>query len=170
MRFDLRFSMLPLCLAAALAGCAAGTPALPNGQAPSLSIAPGGGCRYSFVSTGIQPPINADSSSSFQLGRTVPVKITFTDCTTGAPVDALTPTISLLFLGTDSLDVNEVVSSSAADSGNVMRPAGNGQYIFNLSTKRSQFNAGQDLIPGTYELTIWGSSFADVLVKFAIRP
>jgi len=52
-----------------------------------------------------------------------------------------------------------------------MRSAGDGQYIFNLSTKRSQFNAGQDLTPGVYQLTISSpGTFANVLVQFSIRP
>jgi hypothetical protein len=53
-----------------------------------------------------------------------------------------------------------------------MRSAGDGQYIFNLSTKRSQFNTGQDLRAGIYQLTISASSpseFADVVVQFSIR-
>ncbi|HEV8149900.1 MAG TPA: hypothetical protein VGP61_06905, partial [Gemmatimonadales bacterium] len=60
----------------------------------------------------------------------------------------------------------------AADDGTTMRSAGDGQYIFNLSTKRSQFNTGQDLRAGIYQLTISASSpseFADVVVQFSIR-
>ena len=34
-----------------------------------------------------------------------------------------------------------------------------GQYVFNLSTKRSQFNSGQDLTEGRYRLTITEPSF-----------
>jgi hypothetical protein len=65
--------------------------------------------------------------------------------------------------------VNEVESSSAADEGTQMRSAGDGQYIFNLSTKRSQFAAGQDLTPGVYRLTISNTDFEDVVVLFTLR-
>ncbi len=33
-----------------------------------------------------------------------------------------------------------------------------GQYLFNLSTKRSQFAGGQDLTAGTYHLWVTGRS------------
>ena len=44
-------------------------------------------------------------------------------------------------------------ASSTGDTG--MRYSG-GQYIFNLSTKRSQFAGGQDLTAGTYHLWVTG--------------
>ena len=138
---------------------------------PSLSTG-GGGCAFPFVTSGILEPINADNSSSFQLGRTVPVKVRIVDCVSGAGVNTLTPMLSLLLVDLGGTPVNELVSSSAADEGTTMRSAGDGQYIFNLSTKRSQFNAGQDLRSGIYELTISSSpsgDFANVVVRFAIR-
>ncbi len=70
--------------------------------------------------------------------------------------------------GSDA-DVNELVSSSAADLGVIMRNAGDGQYIFNLLTKRSQFAAGQDLTPGRYRLTISSPDFDAVVVEFSLR-
>ena len=139
---------------------------------PALfAVGPPPGCTLPYLTSGILQPVNADNSSSFQLGRTVPLKIRVTDCVSGEGINTLAPTIALTLLDLGGTPVNEVVSSSAADDGTTMRSAGNGQYIFNLSTKRSQFNAGQDLIPGMYQLTISSPGvFADVVVQFAIRP
>jgi hypothetical protein len=116
-------------------------------------------------------PINADNSSVFKLGRTIPVKIRITDCVSGEPVNTLSPNISLALVDLGGGPVNELISSSAADEGTTMRSAGSGQYIFNLSTKLSQFNLGQDLRAGVYQLTISSpGEFEDVVVQFAIRP
>lgn len=171
MRSNWRFSLFPLCLAAVVAGCAADSPTfVATHETPAFSVVPGG-CAFPVVTTGILPPINADGSSSYQLGRTLPVKIRFTDCVTGEGVNTLTPALALALVGLGDTPVNEIVSSSAADVGTTMRSAGDGQYIFNLSTKRSQFNSGQDLTPGEYQLTISSpGSFEDVLVRFSIRP
>jgi len=78
--------------------------------------------------------------------------------------------ITLALVGEGGGTDVEIESSSAADVGNTMRSAGSGQYIFNLSTKRSQFNGGQDLTPGQYQLTITGSDLQEVMVGFTIRP
>lgn len=109
---------------------------------------------FSFVynSSGLLQPINiAGQRSSFKLGSTVPVKTSVTDCN-GVSVSGLTITVHLLRVDGTAEAVNEVTSSSAADTGATMRYS-SGQYIFNLSTKLSQFNAGQDLTAGTY--LIW---------------
>jgi Bacterial Ig domain/PKD domain/Putative pectate lyase-like adhesive domain len=110
--------------------------------------------------SGILPPINADGTSNFKLGGTIPVKITVKDCD-GNMVSTLRPTVSLTKTGPSSGEVNEPVSSSAGDSGNTMRwdPTAS-QYVFNLSTKRSQFNGGQDLTAGSYRLRVADPSFS----------
>ncbi|MBA2627297.1 MAG: hypothetical protein H0U85_04740 [Gemmatimonadales bacterium] len=137
----------------AIAAAACSDTATSTGPA-SFSFGVGGLCTA--MTTGVQPPINADGSSNFQNTRTIPVKIRFTDCDgSGNPLNTLTPTLKLEQTGGASGMVNELVSSSAADDGTTMRLAGDGQYIFNLSTKRSQFNAGQDLVSGRYLLTIY---------------
>jgi hypothetical protein len=126
-----------------------------------------------YQTSGFLQPINADGSSNFRLGSTIPLKVRITDCS-GTAVTTLSPEISLKVVGGGSGDVNEAVSSSAADNGNTMRfdPSGP-QYIFNLSTKRSQFNAGQDLAHGRYELQISDATvnakFSPVIVQFATR-
>jgi hypothetical protein len=110
--------------------------------------------------SGILAPINADGTSNFKLGSTIAVKITVKDCS-GNVVSTLAPTVSLTKTGSNNGDVNEPVSSSVADTGNTMRwdPTAN-QYIFNLSTKRSQFNGGQDLAAGSYRLRVADPSFS----------
>ena len=171
MRSIMPSALFPLTLAVAVAGCSPESPlVVQNHDAPAFTIIPGG-CFYQALSTGILPPINADNTSSYQLGRTLPVKVRFTDCVTGNARNDLSPKVSLSLLGPGGEPVNEIESSSAADAGNTMRSAGDGQYIFNLSTKRSQFNAGEDLTPGIYQLTISQPGvFADVVVQFTIRP
>ena len=164
------FSLFPgLVLLAA--GCQTETALAPQGMPPALFTG-GGGCSPLYLSSGILEPINADNSSSFQLGRTLPVKIRIWDCATLDGVNTLAPMLSLTRIDLGGGEVNEIVSSSAADEGTTMRSAGNGQYIFNLSTKRSQFNAGEDLVPGIYELTISmgdPSLFTPVVVLFTLR-
>ena len=155
----------PLPLLVALMSCSSEPSSVVD---PTLSVG-GGGCFFQDLTSGVLQPINADNSSVFNLGRTIPVKIRVTDCVTGAADDALTPQVSLGFIGAGGQSVNELVSSSAADDGTTLRNAGNGQYIFNLSTKNSQFNVGQDLTVGSYQLTISSPAFADVVVTFALR-
>ena len=170
MRSPWLVSRLMPCLAVVVVACATDSPLGPRAGSPALTVG-GGGCPLPFVTSGILQPINADNSSSFQLGRTIPVKIRVEDCVSGAGVNTLAPAISLVLLDLGGSPVNEVVSSSAADEGTTMRSAGDGQYIFNLSTKLSQFNAGQDLRSGVYQLTIASpGDFADIVVQFSIRP
>jgi len=117
-------------------------------------------CPYSIGSEGFGQPINnAAPFSVFKLGSTIPVKVTILDCHS-AVVNGLSPDVDLV--RTDSTPdgaVNEVVSSSAADTGDNMRD-NDSFYMFNLSTKRSQFNSGADLTPGTYRLTVDDSDSA----------
>jgi Tol biopolymer transport system component len=121
------------------------------------------------VPSAMQPPINPDGSSTFKLGQTIPVRITATD-QSGRPVDGLAPQLALALMGAGATDVNEVVMSGSADTGTTMRGLGGGAYIFNLSTKRSQFNAGQDLTDGRYRLTISEPTFTVPLVtEFGLR-
>ncbi len=170
MRSPWLLSRLVPCLAVVVVACATDSPVAPRAGSPPFLIG-GGGCSPPSVTSGILQPINADNSSSFQLGRTLPLKIRVTDCVTGAGVNTLAPAISLELVDLGGVPVNEILSSSAADAGTTMRSAGDGQYIFNLSTKLSQFNAGQDLRPGVYQLTIASpGDFLDVVVRFSIRP
>jgi hypothetical protein len=94
--------------------------------------------------SGILQPINADGSSVFKAGSTVPVKFALTGasaCITNAVATLSYAKVSSGVAGA----VNEAVSTSAATEGNQFRYT-SGQYIFNWSTK--------GLSPGTYQLQI----------------
>jgi Thrombospondin type 3 repeat len=124
--------------------------------------------QHLYVTSGILQPINLTGQrSSFKIGSTIPVKLRVTDCL-GTPVGTLSPQVHLTKVDSGPVAVNELVSTSAADTGTTMRFTGapDSQYIFNLSTKRSQFNAGQDLTAGTYHLWITDPSFGQVDAYF----
>ncbi|MFT3922033.1 MAG: PxKF domain-containing protein [Myxococcales bacterium] len=82
-----------------------------------------------------EQPINADGTSVFKLGRTVPVKFRLT-----GPSAGVSDLVARLFVAKVSDGVEgtfvEADSTSAADDGNTFRyDCGAKQYIFNLSTK-----------------------------------
>jgi beta propeller repeat protein len=91
-----------------------------------------------YVFGGFQQPINANGSSIFKLGRTIPVKIVLTD-SNGQNVPSAVVTLSVsritdAILGTET----EVLldASGNANTGNLFRyDASSGQYIYNLNTK-----------------------------------
>lgn len=108
-------------------------------------------------------PINTDGSSNFKLGSTIPVKLRIVDCQ-GQPVAGLAPQINLVKTSnTVNGAVNEPVdTASVPDDGKTMRyDAAAGQYIYNLSTKRSVFATGGGALDlGRYTLSINGSGIA----------
>lgn len=126
-----------------------------------------GNVSLQYVTSGVLQPINADGTSSFKIGSTIPVKLRITDCA-GATVGTVRPKVSLRKLLVNSGTVNEVVSTSAADTGSIMRFDGT-QNIYNLSTKNSEFNAGQSLTQGRYELTLSDPTIKSVVVQFDLR-
>jgi YVTN family beta-propeller protein len=91
-----------------------------------------------YVFASFQQPINADGSSIFKAGSTIPVKISLTDCRgqniSTAVVTIAVNKISNAVLGTE---VEQLIDSSgSANTGNLFRyDATARQYIFNLSTK-----------------------------------
>ena len=91
--------------------------------------------QVQYMFGGIQQPVNSDGSSIFKLGSTVPVKFRLTNAATG-PVSGAIATIDVAKIDGD-VDGTfvEAVSTAAATTGNLFREAGDGQYIFNLSTK-----------------------------------
>ncbi len=101
--------------------------------------------RYGWCG-GFQPPLNADGSSVFRQGSTVPVKFHLCDASGALQSGA----IAELYIRTieGGVVVNEAISTSAATEGNLFRydPVDQ-QYIFNLSTKK--LDAGK-----TYELVV----------------
>jgi hypothetical protein len=108
----------------------------------------------------IMQPINTTGSrSTFKIGSTIPVKITVTGCDGPLPVSNLTPTVNLE-QGDKTADgaVNEPVITETATNGKQMRWSDT-HYIYNLSTKLSQFT-GAALTAGTYTVSVSDPSFA----------
>ena len=98
-----------------------------------------------YLFGGVRQPINADGSSIFKRGSTVPVKFQLRDAN-GNLVETAVATLSVAKISDDVEGTYvEAVSTSAATTGNLFRSA-NGQYIFNLGTKT--------LTAGTYRLRI----------------
>lgn len=102
--------------------------------------------KHLFSWSGVLQPINADGSSVFKRGSTVPVKFKLT----GADAAITNLNARLYIAQSDAVDpsaTNEAVSTSSADTGNTFRyDATAGQYSFNLSTK--------NLLQGTWYLRI----------------
>jgi hypothetical protein len=105
--------------------------------------------------TGIRQPINADGSSSFKLGSTVPVKF--------AAFSGLTATLKVTKQdSTPDGTYVEPVNSNPADSGWVFRyDLTGGQYIYNLGTK--------NLTAGDWYLHIDLGDGVDHVVKISLR-
>jgi hypothetical protein len=99
-----------------------------------------------FSWSGVLQPINADSTSIFKLGSTIPVKFQLTGTCAGNP--GLTAQIFLAQISNSVVGTEmEATSTSAADSGNTFRyDAGADQYIYNLATK--------PLAVGTWQIRI----------------
>jgi hypothetical protein len=91
-------------------------------------------------------PVNADGSSVFKLGSTVPVKFQLTGASAG--ITNLSARLYLQRVGAGATGtVLEAISTSNATTGNLFRyDATSNQYIFNLGTKT--------LSTGTYQLRL----------------
>jgi hypothetical protein len=91
--------------------------------------------NLTLVGGGILQPINQDGSSVFKYKSTIPVKIKPQNCDGSFPSN-LNPTIMLTMISgaTPGLEINEPISTSAADTSGIMRFADQ-QYIYNLATK-----------------------------------
>jgi uncharacterized protein len=106
--------------------------------------------NYTVVGGGLLPPINQDGSSIFRYGSTIPVKVKLQDCDGTFPAN-LAPRITLTVLsnGTPVGQINEPISTSAADTNGVLRfDQASQQYIYNLSTRALPDPTA------TYEITI----------------
>lgn len=96
-----------------------------------------GAVSHSYDMTGILAPFNADGSSIWKYGSTIPVKVKITDCT-AAPVPGLAPHVGTQLLSSSdpTAGILETASTSAADTTGVMRyDATAGQYIYNFASK-----------------------------------
>ncbi len=96
--------------------------------------------------SGVLQPINADGTSIFKLGKTVPVKFRLTGASAG--ITDLVATISIAKVTSQVTGTyTEAGSTAATDNGNQFRyDAAAGQYIFNLATN--------SLTAGTWSLSI----------------
>ena len=120
---------------------------------------------HTLSTSGLQAPLGK-GRTSFKLGSTIPVKLGVTDCS-GASLGGLTLHVHLALVGGGDASV---VSSSAADIGDVMRSSDGtgGQYQYDLSTKRSQLG-GHDLPAGTYHLWVTGAGLPQVDATIDLR-
>ena len=106
------------------------------------------GSNYSW--SGVLQPVNADGTSVFKLGSTIPTKFKLTGACAENP--NLIAHIYFYQLTTTEGPVNEASSTANADTGTVFRySASDDQYIYNLSTKgltQGTWNLGIDLHDG----------------------
>jgi hypothetical protein len=96
--------------------------------------------------SGVLQPVNADGSSIFKLGSTVPVKFALTGASAG--ISNLSARLYLQRTGAGATgSVLEAISTSNATTGNLFRyDSTSNQYVFNLATKT--------LSAGAYQLRI----------------
>jgi hypothetical protein len=87
------------------------------------------------ISNTLLSPVNADSTSIFKLGSTVPLKVNITDCN-GVGVTGLAPTIKMLLISSNPANTGEVevTSTQPNDTNGVMRDVGGGMYMYNLAS------------------------------------
>jgi hypothetical protein len=101
--------------------------------------------QLTYSWSGFLQPINADGTSVFKLGRTVPIKFQLTGASAG--ITNAKATFSYTKVASSAGSVNEAVSTATADTGNTFRydPTSN-QYIFNWNTK--------GLTTGSYQIKV----------------
>jgi hypothetical protein len=147
-----------------------------DGDGGTATAGGGGNVALLYSTSGILQPINTTGArSSFKIGSTIPVKIRVTDCL-GKSVPGLTLNVMLQKLDASAIVVNETVEVSVPDVGNTMRyDSAAPQYIYNLSTKRSQLcstawcTTAGDLTSGTYRVTVHSSVIAPTSAEFDTR-
>ncbi len=132
----------------------------------SSSDSRGNATSKSFVVTvtvswsGVLQPVNADGSSVFKLGSTIPVKFQVTGASAGIGNLVARLYLSKINSGVAGTET-EAVSTSNADVGNQFRYAGDGQYHYNLATK--------PLSAGTWLLRIDLGDGQDHTVRISLR-
>ncbi|MEH7336103.1 endo-alpha-N-acetylgalactosaminidase family protein [Neobacillus drentensis] len=112
--------------------------------------------------SGVLQPINADGTSVFNAGSTIPVKFTLKDYS-GSYVSTANATLSYAKLTNNGFGTDvKAISTSAAANGNAFRyDSTSSQYIFHMSTK--SFTAG------TYRLTITLDDGKSYSVQFNLK-
>jgi hypothetical protein len=123
--------------------------AITAAQAGNESFAPTSVTRrfYVFHSwSNVAQPVNANGTSVFKAGSTVPVKFQLTGAS--ATVSTLQPRLSIARIASGVVGTElEATSSASADSGNVFRyDSTAGQYVFNWGTR--------GLAEGTWQIRI----------------
>lgn len=107
----------------------------------------------------VMAPINTSGTrSSFKIGSTIPVKITVMGCD-GNQVTTLSPAVHL--------EQNDTTADVALNETSITEVATNGKsmgwstdkYIYNLSSKASQFHNGTALTTGTYTVSANHATF-----------
>lgn len=126
--------------------------------------------KVTYAWTGLLQPINggstsdvADDDSAFKLGSTVPLKFQLKDGS--ASISDAAAKISVAKVSNNVVgDYEETTSTSSADTGNTFRyDATDKQYIYNLSTK------GTNWTTGTYELKIDLGDGTTNKVRFSLK-
>jgi hypothetical protein len=111
---------------------------------------------YGAAFGGYLQPINADGSSRFKLGSTIPVK--FQALCNGTPLASVTAKMYVM-QGDNKPDpgVDEAISTAAATTGNLFRWTGSpdNQYIFNLSTKLGYVNPSPEPAINSFSQGTW---------------
>ncbi len=106
--------------------------------------------------SGVLQPVNADGTSRFKTGSTVPIKFRLMCGTTSISNAVAALTVRRLD-GTPDAGEQEVVSTAASTTGNLFRYSADGaQYIFNLNTKApyTYGTTSTSFSAGTYQFTI----------------
>ena len=99
-----------------------------------------------YLFGGILQPINADGSSIFKFGSTIPVKFQLTDYNGNFVTTAVaTIRVAQISGGIVGTDTEAISTNTPATTGNLFRLA-DSQYIFNLATK--------PLLAGTWQIQI----------------
>ena len=115
---------------------------------------------YTF--NGFLPPILADGSGVYKLGRTLPIKFQLIDVNNNYVLDAIAD-LSFVKITNSILGDEEIpLSTSTADVGNQFRyDQAENQYIYNLSTK--------NLISGSWQINVKLNDNGSYPVKINIR-
>ena len=118
-----------------------------------------------LATSGVLQPVNANGTSVFKHGSTIPVNVRFTDCD-GTTPSTLAPTIRVTLLSgaTPSAGINESFATGVPDTTGVMRSSGGG-YVYNLSTLQLPDPSGTYRITITVPLT--GQT---VTARFGVKP
>jgi hypothetical protein len=115
--------------------------------APGINPAQAMQSFYVFHSwSGVLQPVNANGTSIFKLGSTLPIKFILTQGSAGVSTLAARLSVTKTSNGVVGTEL-EAVSTAAGDNGNLFRfDAATGQYVFNWSTK--------GLAEGTWQLKV----------------